>query len=514
MQNNQSANFLKSTWPNYGLTILICSFITVLANGLLGLVDLANIVMLFLLSVFLISVYLGRNAGILAAFLSVALFDFFCVPPRFSFAVSHFQYLITFAVMLAVALITGQLAANLRLQAALAIAREQRTQGLYEMARALSGTLKLNQVCETTATFLREITGLQSVLLLPNDENQLVLTTSNQVWYEPHMAWAAYEGKQARMLSEPDGVYYLPLKGATRMRGVLVLGAVEASPQAAQALSEDNKGLLLAVASLVAIAVERLHYVEVASISEMQTTTERLRSSILSALSHDLRTPLTVLVGMADSLAVSKPALTIKQQDIAQTLRNQSLQLSSMVANLLDMARLHAGKINMQKEWQPLEEVIGASIKMLGQFLAGHNIRVKLPEDLPLLNFDAVLMERVFCNLLENAAKYSPASSIIQISASVQGELVKVSVSDQGCGIPDDKLGLIFNLFERGNATEVANKVAGTGIGLAICKAIVEAHQGNIQAENQPQGGVCISFSLPLGTPPFLNEALFASEPV
>ncbi len=493
---------------SYLFSFVTCMLMTVIATALLPYVDKANIVMLFLLAVFLIAVYLGRSASILAAFLSVALFDFFCVQPRFSFAVNDVQYLLTFAVMLAVALITGQMAANLRAQAELAREREQRTQALYEMARALSGALKLNQVCEITAGFLRQITGLESVLLLPNNENELVPATSHQVWYESHMAWAAYEGKHAHMLTEPDGLYYLPLKGTTRMRGVLVLASPQNSPQDLPTLSDENKNLLWTVASLVAIAVERLHYVDVAKQGEMQIATERLRSSILSALSHDLRTPLTVLVGMADSLTVSKPPLSNKQQEIAQTLCDQSMRLSGMVTNLLDMARLHAGEVQIHKEWQPLEEVVGASIQLLGQSLEKHTIEVTLPDDLPMLEFDAVLMERLFCNLLENAVKYSPAQSSIEISAYVQGDVVKVSVSDHGCGIPPDKLEAIFGMFVRGHDVEAANKIAGTGIGLAVCKAIIEAHHGSIKAENRPIGGACISFILPLGEPPSFNEEL------
>jgi two-component system sensor histidine kinase KdpD len=480
---------------------------TVVATALLPYVDLANVVMLFLLAVFLTSVYLGRGAGILAAFLSVALFDFFCVTPRFTFAVDNIQYLLTFAVMLAVALITGQLAANLREQAKLASEREQRTLALYEMARALSGTLQLEQVCEITSTFLRKIAALESVLLLPH-LNTLEPASPNELKYEVHMAWAAYENKHQQLLTEPDGLYYLPLKGTTRMRGVLVVASPQNSIDGPPILTDEEKALLTTVASLVAIAIERLHYVDVAKQGELQIATERLRSSILSALSHDLRTPLTVLVGMADSLLGSKPVLSDKQKLTAQTLVDQSKRLSGMVTNLLDMARLHAGEVNIHKEWQPLEEVIGASIQMLEKTLEQHPVKVSLPDDLPLLEFDAVLMERVFCNLLENAAKYSNAGDVIEISAQVQGRFVSVSVCDYGCGIPADKQEAIFGMFVRGQSPEEAKKIAGTGIGLAVCKAIIEAHQGSIVGVNRPSSGACIRFTLPLGEPPLFNEAL------
>ncbi|MFM9835513.1 MAG: DUF4118 domain-containing protein [Methylophilaceae bacterium] len=498
-QTNSSISYLYS--------LAVCALTALLATALLPHVDLANIVMLFLLAVFLIAIYLGRGAGILAAFFSVALFDFFCVAPRFTFAVDNVQYLLTFAVMLAVALITGQLAATLREQAKQASIREQRTLALYEMARALSGALRLEQVCEITATFLHQIDASESVLLIPNGD-VLEPAASYRVAYEVHIAWAAYENKQQSFLTEPDGLYYLPLKGTTRMRGVLVVALPHYSTEVAPALSDEDKALLTTVASLVAIAIERLHYVDVANQGELQIATERLRSSILSAISHDLRTPLTVLVGMADSLLTSKPALSDKQKASAQTLVNQSNRLSNMVANLLDMARLHAGEVSIHKEWQPLEEVIGASIQMLEKTLEQHPVIVSLPDDLPLLEFDAVLMERVFCNLLENAAKYSQPNDAIEIYAQLEGDVVSVSVSDHGCGIPPDKCEAIFGMFTRGQSKEEANKIAGTGIGLAICKAIIEAHQGNIVAGNRPKGGASIRFTLPLGKPPLFSEAM------
>jgi two-component system sensor histidine kinase KdpD len=174
------------------------------------------------------------------------------------------------------------------------------------------------------------------------------------------------------------------------------------------------------------------------------------------------------------------------------------------------MARLQAGKVTLRKEWQPLEEVVGASIKLLGPALADHPVKVSLPADLPLLEFDAVLMERVFCNLLENAAKYSPPGSAIEISARSIGDVVEVSVLDGGKGFPNDKLERVFELFERGTAEST---VPGVGLGLAICRAIIDAHGGRIRAVNQPGGGGCVTFSLARGNPPSIPEEGSSVEP-
>jgi two-component system sensor histidine kinase KdpD len=262
---------------------------------------------------------------------------------------------------------------------------------------------------------------------------------------------------------------------------------------------DDLRPLLENAASLAAIAVERLHYAEVARDTEVKMMAERLRASILSALSHDLRTPLTSLVGLADSLALAKPPLPQRQAEAAAALREQGLRLSRMVANLLDMARLQAGEARLRKEWQPVEEVIGAAIKLLEGSLVDHPVRVDLAPDLPLLEFDAVLMERVFCNLIENAAKYSPAGTAIDIAVTREGAMAGIAVCDRGPGIAADRRERIFDLFVRGD-TESATP--GVGLGLAICRTIVEAHGGSIAAAERPGGGACFRFTLPLGEPP------------
>jgi len=231
----------------------------------------------------------------------------------------------------------------------------------------------------------------------------------------------------------------------------------------------------------------------------LQMTDERLRSTILSALSHDIRTPLTVLYGMSDALA--QQALPSDVRDTVQAMREQTLRLNSMVSNLLDMAKLRAGDLRLNAEWQPLEEVVGASIKLLGTALARHPVQVALPQDLPLLKFDAILMERVLCNLLENAVKYAPSGSAIHISASTDAEQATISVCNSGSRFPSGKLDKMFELFERGDAE---SNIPGIGLGLAICRSIVNAHGGTIRASSDADSA-CVTFTLPLGVPPLIE---------
>jgi two-component system sensor histidine kinase KdpD len=229
---------------------------------------------------------------------------------------------------------------------------------------------------------------------------------------------------------------------------------------------------------------------------------ERLRSSILSAVSHDLRTPLTALVGLADALAVGRPPLPGPQRESAEAIRNQAIRLSGLVGNLLDMARLNAGEVKLRREWQPLEEVIGSSIKLLEKILLDHPVSVKLAAGLPLLEFDAVLIERVFCNLLENAAKYSPPGARIEITARRLDAAVETAVCDEGPGIAAGHADDIFDMFVRGTRESA---LPGVGLGLAICRTIVEAHGGAIVASNRPQSGACFVFTLPTGNPPVIE---------
>lgn len=489
------------------LTVAACAGMTLLATPLLGYLDLANIVMLFLLTVLIVAVKLGRNAAILASVLSVLCFDVFFVPPRFSLAVSNIQYLVTFAVMLVTALTTTHFTSILRQRAEEAVRREQRTQALYQLAKQLAGALAIKQVVEITDAFVRSQLHASCVVLLPDEARKTLnaVVQSSNLPFEAHLAHVAFESGQFVRSDEMRGMgfapLYFPLKASMRTRGVLAV-AFEEQPEEP---SDETLSLLDALASLVAVALERLHYVEIAQATEVKMLTERLRSSILSALSHDLRTPLTAMVGLADSLFLVKPALPAAALETAQALHEQAERLAGLVGNLLDMARLNAGEVTLRREWQPLEEVVGASIKLLGGALAGHPVKVLLDKALPLLEFDAVLIERVLCNLLENAAKYSPAQTVIELQAKPVGTVVEVAVLDHGTGFPSHRRDELFNMFVRGNAQ---SGKPGTGLGLAICKAIVEAHGGTIEADNRPEGGAMVRFTLPVGNPPSIEEEL------
>ena len=489
-------------WRGYAAAVAACAFTALLASPLTGLLELTNIVMIFLLAVVGVGWVYGRGPAVAAAFLGVGLFDYFFVSPRFSFAVSDVQYLVTFVVMLVVALVIGQLTAGLKVQAEAATQREHRVRGLYEMARDLSSALLPEQVAEIGARFLAAEFRATSTLLAADDKDRLVALPGGAAAVDGAVAqWAFDRGEPAGFGTDTlaaSACLVLPLKAPMRLRGVL---AVE--PADRHTLGPDQLRLLDTCASLLAISLERIHYIDVAQKSTVQIESERLRNSLLSAISHDLRTPLAALVGLAETLVMTPPALSPVQRDVATSIRESALRMNSMVANLLDMARLEAGAVPMRREWQPLEEVVGSALAACAAALQGRPVRVRLADDLPLLQLDAVLFERVLVNLLENAAKYTPAGSAIEISATASPSTVTINVDDFGPGLPAGREDALFEKFERGRRESVT---PGVGLGLAIARAIVQAHAGSVRAANRPGPdgveGARFTIDLPRGRPP------------
>jgi two-component system sensor histidine kinase KdpD len=495
-----------SAWVTYLLSALICSVTALLAAPLYDVFELSNIVMLFLLAVVVVAVLYGRGPAVLAAFLAVGLFDFFYVPPRFSFAVSDVQYLLTFSVMLLVALVIGQLTAALRWQARVTADREERVGALYALARELSAALLAGQIAEIGVRFVRSEFGAQATLLLPDESGaQLALVQpAGRMSVDLGIAQWAYEH------GEPAGhgtntlaaaaVLYVPLKAPVRIRGVL---AVLPGEPAAIGPPEVRR-LLETCASLLAIALERIHYVEVAQSTTLHVESERLRNSLLAAISHDLRTPLAALIGMTDMLATATGDESADTREVAHQIRQAAQRMHSQVNNLLDMARLESGRVRVQRQWLPLEEAVGSALRASASVLDPKRVQVDLPDDLPLLQVDPSLFERVLCNLFENAAKYTPAGTPVRIQASAADRRVRVFIDDSGPGLPKGREEAIFAKFERG---ERESATPGVGLGLAICRAIISAHGGTIEAHTRTEGGTRFVIDLPCAEAPPVVEA-------
>jgi two-component system sensor histidine kinase KdpD len=486
----------------YAAAVAGVGLTTLLALPLLDFMAPTNIAMLFLLTVVGVALKYGRPAAALSALLGVAAFDVVFVEPRGTFAVSDAQYLVTFAVLLLVGLVIGQLAAGLQAQAKAAQERERRVRGLYAMSRDLGAALVPAQVAEIAARFLRAEFGTASAVrappLQPSTGRELLAVLPG-AGVQPDLGvaqWAFDHGQPAGQGTNTlpaSHCLMLPLTAPMRLRGVL---AVESK---GRRWLPDERELLDTCAALLAISLERIHYIEVAQQSTLQIESERLRNSLLTAISHDLRTPLAALVGLADALRLAPPALSPAQAEVAEAMRRSALRMSALVSNLLDMAKLQSGSLQLNRQWMPLQEVVGTALASMDETLAGREVGVELPAELPLLQLDAVLIERVLVNLLENAAKYTPPGSPIRISARVAGQQMEIDVADEGPGFPAGREAQLFDKFERGDRE---SSTPGVGLGLAICKTIVEAHGGRISAHNGARGGARVRMELPLGQPP------------
>ena len=495
----------EELWHPYAWALAACVATTLLTMPMLALFDLANIVMIFLLCVVLVAVRLGRGPAMLAAVLSVAAFDFFFVPPRFSFAVTDVQYLVTFAVMLGVGMLIGQLTANLRFAASVSASRERRAHALFELTRDLSAALQTVQVLELgEAAVTRTFGGLARVFIT-DAQDHLELGGKLPEGLDASIAdWCFHHGQRAGLATATlpsNPWHYVPLQAPMRIRGVLALQPA----QARWLLIPEQVQQLETLARQIAIALERVHYVDVAQSAVVQMESERLRNTLLAAMSHDVRTPLTALIGQAETLEQLGP-LSAEQRATVQSIGHEARELSALVGNLLDMARLESGQVQLRRDWQSVEEVVGSAIRCARHSLGSLEVQTDLPRELPLVEFDAAMIERVLVNLLENAAKYGVASPLhvpaICVSARVTVNTLEIKVRDFGPGLPSSSLGHEHTLFDKFTRGQTESSTRGVGLGLAICKAIVEAHKGKISATQADGGGAEFGISLPRSTPP------------
>ncbi|MBC8074540.1 MAG: sensor histidine kinase KdpD, partial [Chloroflexales bacterium] len=479
----------------------------------------ANLVMAYLLGVTVVATRFGRGPSILTSVLGVAAFDFFFVPPALTFAVSDTQYLLTFAVMLVVALVISTLTVRARQQALLARQRERRTAALYAMSRELSSTRGIENLLRIVVRNISETFDARVVLLLPCVGKVQAWGTVAGWWgqgideqtiyapdvHEQGVAQWVYDHSQpaglgTTTLSGAKAVY-LPLLAARGAVGVL--GVLPAEPR--RLLEPEQMHLLETFAQQAAQAIERAHLADEAQRLEVRAETEQMRSSLLSAVSHDLRTPLATITGVTSTLASADTTMdAAARRELAQSAYEEADRLNRLVSNLLDMTKLESGEVRVQKEWQPLEEVVGAALTRLEPRLEGRAVPIAIPDDLPLVPLDSVLIEQVLINLLDNALKYAPPATPIAIDAQRDGASITVSVADRGPGLPPGSEARIFDKFYR--IQPVAG--AGSGLGLAICKGVVEAHGGRIWAENRSGGGTVVYFTLPLDgmSPPMRPE--------
>ena len=488
----------RSSPRGYAFAAAVVLAATLVSIPLAALVDKLNLVMIFLLGVVLVATRYGRGPSVLAAVAGVALFDFFLVPPHLTFAVADTQYLITFVVMLVVGLLVSSLAARVRDVAQMAMRREQRTQALHVLSRELSGLRDEREVALAAARHVSGIFGGEATVLLatatglePAGEPLPVFAASAN---ERAVArWSLDHGRAAG--AETDtlpaaAALYEPIIGS---HGPLAVLGVEL-PKASRPLAPDQRELLVILARQIAAPLERARLAAEAERARVSVEAERLRSTLLSSVSHDLRTPLAAITGAASALLEDPPPAPALARELVGTVIDESERLNRLVRNLLDMTRLESGTLQPKRDWHSLEELVGTAIARVERYAGEPRLVAKVAPELPLVAIDAVLVEQALVNLLENALHHGAGT--VEVAARQEGGEAVLEVCDEGPGFPPEEAERIFEKFHR------CASGPGSGLGLAIARAVVTAHGGTISARCREPHGACFRLTLPIGEPP------------
>ncbi len=467
-----------------------------------GRIEPTNLVMIYLAIVVISAVFLGRGPSLLAAFTSVLSFDFFLVLPYFTFAVSDTQYILTFVVLLAISLVVSTLTARVREQAEAAVQGEARATALYNLGRDLTSASDLRQVVDIIISHIVEVFGRDVAIFLPESPGYGdVQTFAHSAGFQPDAnelavaTWVFQHDEPAGRGTDTLPAAPLrchPLKTGRGIVGVLGIRP----PESGSTLSLEQRQALLAFADQAALAIERAGLAEQARQTEMLQAADKLQTALLNSISHDLRTPLVSITGALSALEEEDGHLDKSaHRSLVQTAREEADRLNRLVGNLLDMTRLEAGAMKVKREDCDVEDLVGTAIGQIEDRLEGRNVTINVPEATPMISADFVLIVHVLNNLLDNALKYSPKDSPLEVQARREGNEVLISVLDRGIGIPADDLERVFDKFYRVQRPE---HVTGTGLGLAICKGIVEAHGGRIWAEHRAAGGSCFIIAMPV----------------
>ncbi len=470
-----------------------------------------NLVMPYLVAVVLAALRLGRGPAIAAAGLSVFGFDLFFVPPRLSIAVNDTEYLLTFLGLFLVGVVVSALVARARDRTEAARDREAQTATLFGLSRDLAVAGDADAIADATVRHIGAFLHEEAVVLVVRGAllEPLGATPPPAFGHEELAVagWVVKNGLPAGRGTDTVGSLertFFPLKTSSAVAGII---GVRLRQPVTDLLDPGTRHMLEAFASQVGLALERVVFAGQAQQTKVLEEADRLHRAILNSLSHDLRTPLATITGALSSLSgdgVSIPDST--RRELLANAREEAARLNRFVGNLLDMSRLEAGALTVQADWHDVDDLIGAALSAVGPRAGSRPLHVRVPPDLPLIRVDFVLLVQALVNVLDNALRYAPPDSPIDVSAGVvadaAGDVVEIIVMDRGPGIPADDLEKVFEKFYR---VERGDRGSGTGLGLAICRGIVEAHRGSVRAETAVQGGARIVLRLPAGVAPALE---------
>ncbi|RYX99141.1 MAG: sensor histidine kinase KdpD, partial [Bradyrhizobiaceae bacterium] len=468
-----------------------------------------NVDLVFMTAVVGIAVRFGLGPSLLASVVGSLAYNFFFLPPVYTFTIADPTNIAAFFFFMLVAVLVSNLAARVRNQAVSAFGRVRTTESLYAFSRKLAGTATLDDVLWASAYQIALMLRVRVVLLLPEhgvitvktgyppeDElDQADLAAANWAWSNDRPA-----GRGSDTLPGAKRLF-LPMQTGRGPIGVIGIDDDRTGPL----LTPDQRRLLDALVDQSALAIERVQLVEDMDRAERSIESDRLRAALLTSISHDLKTPLAAVLGAASTLRDLSPRLgDAERAELLTTVIDESERLNRFIANLLDMTRLESGAIAPNAALLDPGEIVGSALRRAGKILGQHRIVLDLAPDLPMLKLDAVLFEQVLFNLLDNAAKYAPTNTTITIRAVCQDDTVVLQVMDEGAGIPATDLEQVFDKFYRANKGDHVR--AGTGLGLAISRGFIEAMHGTIIATNRAdRPGAVLTIRLPV---PPASEAL------
>lgn len=489
----------KSSWSGVPASLATIALITIAGFWIQPIISGPNLAILYMLAVIFSALRWGRRAAIVSAVSGALSLNFFFVPPYRTFAVSDIWYLITLIGLLTVGLTISMLTVTAREDARLARRREAYTAALYSFTKSLAYGSEPDQILDAAARHFPEIFRRPMVVLLPEADKLTVRFRSLELVHDPCeneiASWVFEHGQEAGCgtgLFSDSRIRYRPLK--TGHANVGVIGFQARSSK--ELLPPDQRELLDIFMHQTALAITRADLAKKAKRAEVLQEADKLQKALLNSVSHNLRTPLASVLGVLNTILEDGALLDRStQQSLLRTAQDEARRLNWLVQNLLDMTRLEGGAIRVRTKSCDVHDVIGAALHQLGEAAHGHPVNISIAPDLPLVPMDDVLIVQVLVNILDNALKYSAADGPIEIDARKDGDELGIRVLDRGGGIPEPELKRVFEKFFRVARPGAPN---GAGLGLSICKGLVEAHHGRILARGRTQGGTELAFFLPL----------------
>jgi two-component system sensor histidine kinase KdpD len=488
---------LPWSWSDYLRALVITVLCTAIAWRLPSDFGLVNIVMIYLLGITLGALRLGRGPIVALAISNMLAFDYFFVPPVFSFDVEDIRYLFTLGVMLIVALVIANLVVSVRRHREVADAREQRTAVLYAMSRELTVATDAKSMAAAAVRHICAVFHSSAIVLMADAQGSLTPISIMEDSADPRSCLQRFDPQLAQEVVARGercikNAIYMPLRGSRRVTGVIVV-----CPQPPnRTLPTEQLNLLDTFAAQLALSLQRARLAEAAEAARLSAERALLRNTLLASISHDLRTPLTAIAGAGSLIAQPGYALNAdRRMTLGRLIEHKARDMTRLLTNVLELVQIEFGGRALRSDWHTVDDLVALALRGSESRLAQRRIVLDLPSDLPLISVEPTLIVQILSNLLENAAKYTPPGTTITICAVAREEGMMISVADDGPGFPPGDPERLFDKFQRGRSE---SNIVGVGLGLAICRAAANLHGGSIRALNNPGGGARFEISLPV----------------